>query len=383
MKDEVLEYIKNNLKYYDFSAQDIAMKFCIKRNVASHYLNQLFSDGKLLKNDSVRPVMFKYNQQKPKDCFSKFIGADISLKSTIDKCKATVMYPPNGLPLIIKGNSGVGKSFLASLIYQYALDRKVIHNDAKFVVVNCADYANNPELLSAVLFGYKKGAFTGAEKDTAGMLSSANGGYLFLDEVHNLSAENQEKLFLLMDSQKYRKLGESVQWEYANVRLILATTEDKNTSLLATFRRRIPAEITLPDYNNRSTSEKIQLLFEFLKDEAITIDSKIFCSIELFTDLLSKTFEGNVGELRNEIKLLCAEGYLGNKRKSSIYLGDKLDSGFWIDPEISIDLKKMFLKSLSEIDLIELFQNHISIEESMSQLRDRILKECAGSSEYN
>ncbi|HFP8474632.1 TPA: sigma 54-interacting transcriptional regulator, partial [Enterococcus faecium] len=271
------------------------------------------------KNDSVRPVMFKYNQQKPKDCFSKFIGADISLKSTIDKCKATVMYPPNGLPLIIKGNSGVGKSFLASLIYQYALDRKVIHNDAKFVVVNCADYANNPELLSAVLFGYKKGAFTGAEKDTAGMLSSANGGYLFLDEVHNLSAENQEKLFLLMDSQKYRKLGESVQWEYANVRLILATTEDKNTSLLATFRRRIPAEITLPDYNNRSTSEKIQLLFEFLKDEAITIDSKIFCSIELFTDLLSKTFEGNVGELRNEIKLLCAEGYLGNKRKSSIY----------------------------------------------------------------
>ncbi len=71
---------------------------------------------------------------------------------------------PNGLPLIIKGNSGVGKSFLASLIYQYALDRKVIHNDAKFVVVNCADYANNPELLSAVLFGYKKEPLLGLKK---------------------------------------------------------------------------------------------------------------------------------------------------------------------------------------------------------------------------
>jgi len=48
MKDEVLEYIKNNLQDCSFSAQDIAMKFCIKINVASHYLNQLFSDGKLL-----------------------------------------------------------------------------------------------------------------------------------------------------------------------------------------------------------------------------------------------------------------------------------------------------------------------------------------------
>ncbi|BDP50427.1 hypothetical protein EfmJHP10_18630 [Enterococcus faecium] len=54
--------------------------------------------------------------------------------------------------------------------------------------------------------------------------------------------------------------------------------------------------------------------------------------------------------MRNEIKLLCAEGYLGNKRKSSIYLGDKLDSGFWIDQQVCIDLKKMFLKSLSEIE---------------------------------
>ena len=167
------------------------------------------------------------------------------------------------------------------MIYQYALDRKVIHNDAKFVVVNCADYANNPELLSAVLFGYKKEPLLGLKKILQGC-------YLllmedtFLDEVHNLSAENQEKLFLLMDSQKYRKLGESVQWEYANVRLILATTEDKNTSLLATFRRRIPAEITLPDYNNRSTSEKFNYYLNFLKMKQLRLIQKYFVRLNFY-----------------------------------------------------------------------------------------------------
>ena len=66
---------------------------------------------------------------------------------------------------------------------------------APFVVLNCADYANNPELLSATLLGYKKGSFTGADSDKTGLLQEADGGYLFLDEVHRLSFENQEKLF--------------------------------------------------------------------------------------------------------------------------------------------------------------------------------------------
>ncbi|HFQ4034030.1 TPA: sigma 54-interacting transcriptional regulator [Enterococcus faecium] len=383
MKEAVLGYIEEDLEKATFAAQEIATHFGIKRSVASHYLNQLFSERKLSKNDTVRPVLFQLAKNEATDYFSTFIGFDKSLKSTINKCKAAVMYPPNGLPLIIKGNSGVGKSYLAKLIYHYALDREVIKQKAKFVVVNCADYANNPELLSAVLFGYKKGAFTGAEKDTEGMLSSADGGYLFLDEVHNLSSENQEKLFLLMDSHKYRKLGESEKWESANVRLILATTENTNNALLTTFRRRIPAEITLPDYNNRSTSEKIQLLFGFLSAEATEIASKIFCPIPLFTHFLSKSFEGNIGEFKNEIKLLCAEGYIQNSKKEAIYLGNPSDSGFWIEPGISFDSNQFFYEALTTINLRGLFQNSDSIKEKMSQLDNEINQKCQNISGYD
>lgn len=79
------------------------------------------------------------------------IGADGSQKNVIERCKAAVSYPPDGLPILITGESGVGKSFLARLIHQYAVSSAVISESAPLVVLNCADYANNPELLSAAL----------------------------------------------------------------------------------------------------------------------------------------------------------------------------------------------------------------------------------------
>lgn len=224
-KEEIYQYIKENRKE-GVTAQDIAEIFGIKRNVASHYLNCLEKDGKLQKGQT-RPVHFSistneddleksgYMESDVKETehnnsvFSGLIGCNGSMEQVIEKCKAAVNYPVNGLTMIICGASGVGKSYLASLIHQYAMEVGAIEKDAPFVVLNCADYANNSELLSSVLFGHVKGAFTGANEEKQGLLAEADGGYLFLDEVHNLSAENQEKLFLFIDSQKYRMLGDS------------------------------------------------------------------------------------------------------------------------------------------------------------------------------
>ena len=129
------------------------------------------------------------------------IGADGSQKNVIERCKAAVSYPPDGLPILITGESGVGKSFLARLIHQYAVSSAVISESAPLVVLNCADYANNPELLSAALLGYKKGSFTGADTDKEGLLQEADGGYLFLDEIHRLSYETR-KSFLFSWTQE-------------------------------------------------------------------------------------------------------------------------------------------------------------------------------------
>ena len=326
-KEEIYQYIRENIKEDGVTAQSIAEIFGIKRNVASHYLNLLEKEGKLQKGTN-RPVHFsipadtekkaeEYNNmiderpaaQKEVSVFSKFIGYNGSMEQVIEKCKAAVNYPVNGLTMIICGASGVGKSYLASLIHQYAVESGAVEKNAPFVVLNCADYANNSELLSSVLFGYVKGAFTGANEEKQGLLAEADGGYLFLDEVHNLSAENQEKLFLFIDSQKYRMLGDSKNWQTAKVRLLFATTEDIHSTLLATFRRRIPFEIRIPDFLERSYGERFLLVSSFFQNEAEILKKDICVDSEYFRRMLNLHEEGNIGAVKSKIKVLCAQAY--------------------------------------------------------------------------
>lgn len=326
-KEEIYQYIRKNIKEDGVTAQSIAEIFGIKRNVASHYLNFLEKEGKLQKGTN-RPVHFSIptdTEKKAEECnnmiderpaaqkevsvFSKFIGYNGSMEQVIEKCKAAVNYPVNGLTMIICGASGVGKSYLASLIHQYAVESGAVEKNAPFVVLNCADYANNSELLSSVLFGHVKGAFTGANEEKQGLLAEADGGYLFLDEVHNLSAENQEKLFLFIDSQKYRMLGDSKNWQTAKVRLLFATTEDIHSTLLATFRRRIPFEIRIPDFLERSYGERFLLVSSFFQNEAEILKKNICVDSEYFRRMLNLHEEGNIGAVKSRIKVLCAQAY--------------------------------------------------------------------------
>lgn len=326
-KEEIYQYIRKNIKEDGVTAQSIAEIFGIKRNVASHYLNLLEKEGKLQKGTN-RPVHFSIptdTEKKAEECnnmiderpaaqkevsvFSKFIGYNGSMEQVIEKCKAAVNYPVNGLTMIICGASGVGKSYLASLIHQYAVESGAVEKNDPFVVLNCADYANNSELLSSVLFGHVKGAFTGANEEKQGLLAEADGGYLFLDEVHNLSAENQEKLFLFIDSQKYRMLGDSKNWQTAKVRLLFATTEDIHSTLLATFRRRIPFEIRIPDFLERSYGERFLLVSSFFQNEAEILKKNICVDSEYFRRMLNLHEEGNIGAVKSKIKVLCAQAY--------------------------------------------------------------------------
>ncbi|MBO0458202.1 sigma 54-interacting transcriptional regulator [Enterococcus hulanensis] len=305
VQDEIFDYIETNYQDEPVTASEIAEKKQLSRNTVSHYLNRLADEG-FLKKIKSKPTIFVYEKNKSNfDPFKQLIGYEGSLRSMVKQFKSSVMYP-NGLPLILNGASGTGKSFIAKLIYEYAKEMEQISKEAPFVVLNCADYGNNPELLSSVLFGYVSGAFTGATQEKKGLLDEANGGYLFLDEVHNLTSENQEKLFLLIDSGKFRRLGENEKWKKTNVRLIMATTEDTQSTLLTTFRRRIPYEVILPQFFTRPLNERIELVRLFFQQESIKINRKISVSHTLIDELSKTDFDGNIGQLKNHIKVLVA-----------------------------------------------------------------------------
>ena len=86
------------------------------------------------------------------------------------------------------------------MMYKYAIYARKLEAKAPFVLFNCADYYNNPQLLLSHIFGHVKGAFTGADVEKEGLVAKANGGILFLDEIHRLPPEGQEMIFYFIDT---------------------------------------------------------------------------------------------------------------------------------------------------------------------------------------
>lgn len=342
------EYVRNNSKAEDVlksmkngkipgvKATDIQENFGILRNNASSILNGLFKDNQIVKINT-RPVKFlsietihylnkqyslpeqkiytlkelqKYlleDTSQQKDAFSELCGWNGSLKYQVELAKSAISYPPKGLHTLILGDSGVGKSAFAKAMHEYGKD--YYDRDYPLVTFNCADYGSNPQLLLSQLFGHVKNAFTGADKDKVGLVEKADGGILFLDEVHRLPPEGQEMLFYLMDKGEYNRLGDTT-YRKSNVLVIAATTSAPDKVLLKTFTRRIPIIIKLPSYKERPVLEKIMIIEKFLYNEALNINKTLYVEPVIFKALTEAVYsEGNVGQLISDIKLLCARAY--------------------------------------------------------------------------
>jgi sigma-54 dependent transcriptional regulator len=117
--------------------------------------------------------------------------------------------------ILLTGETGTGKELVAKAIHEYGH-----HRTQPFVVQNCASLPDG--LLESELFGYKKGAFTGADRNHLGMFDAANNGILFLDEIGDLPLTLQAKLLRVLQEQELRPLGDT-QYHKINVRVIAAT----------------------------------------------------------------------------------------------------------------------------------------------------------------
>ena len=155
--------------------------FSIGKYVIGKYMKEMNLNKSKKVEDSLNLYQDHKEMQEEKEMiFRHFIGYDGSMKKQIQRAKAAVMYPPNGIHTLIYGPSGVGKSFLADLMCQYAKTTGNFKEDMPFYQFNCADYAENPQLLMAQLFGYCKGAFTGANEVKKGIVEQCDGG-IFID----------------------------------------------------------------------------------------------------------------------------------------------------------------------------------------------------------
>jgi DNA-binding NtrC family response regulator len=204
--------------------------------------------------------------------------------------------------VLLNGESGTGKEVFARRIHELS-KRK----EARFVAVNCG--ALTDTLLESELFGYKRGAFTDAHRDTPGLVVEAEGGTLFLDEIGEVSPSVQVKLLRFLQSKEYKPLG-SPRSESADVRIIAATNRDlrsmvqKGTFREDLFYRLNIIPVTIPPLRERRAD--IPLLASYFLGQFRRQYGKkaMGFSTETIARLCARDWPGNVRELENRVQQL-------------------------------------------------------------------------------
>jgi len=229
----------------------------------------------------------------------------------------------NKATIFIKGESGTGKELVARAIHY-----KGKFSRAPFIAVNCGGIPEN--LLESELFGYTKGAFTGAEKNRDGFFQAANGGTIFLDEIGNASTAVQSRLLRVLQEKEVVKVG-AQKAEKIDVRIIAATNSDlKEMIKKETFREDLFYRLTVVEIDVaplRERKKDIPLLVDkFLfkygveyKDRFVKITPEALAVLERYD------WPGNIRELENIIQrtvIMCdgniEVGHLPNSLKFNI-----------------------------------------------------------------
>jgi len=208
-------------------------------------------------------------------------------------------------PVLILGESGTGKELVARSIH-YSGPRK----DRPFVPVDCS--ALVPTLIESELFGYVKGAFTGAMQAKQGLLEAAQGGTLFLDEIGDMPVDLQAKLLRALQEREVKPVG-STERRHINVRVIAATNRDLETAIRAgTFRQDLyfrlnVVQVKLPALRDRKSDIPL-LVTAFLEKFSDPQGSVRTISEDAMRRLIAYDWPGNVRELENAIERAVALG---------------------------------------------------------------------------
>ncbi len=270
----------------------------------------------------------------------------------MQKLRAQIrQYGDSPFPVLIEGESGSGKEIVAGC----CLHRMTARRDRPYLALNCA--AISPTLVEPTLFGYAKGAFTGAAQAKSGYFEDAEDGTLFLDEIGELPPELQPKLLRVLENGEFQRVGETQQ-RVSRARVIAATNRDLRKEVReGRFRADLYHRLSVFTINvpplREMGDDKLLLLRHYRDFYAGQAGQLPF---DLGNEALSRWqaygFPGNVRELRN-IVIRLATKYPG-RTIGSAELEDELDSGTeslpaaWLPPQGIDELSEIALRQLQQ-----------------------------------
>lgn len=228
---------------------------------------------------------------------NKLVGISRAIRDVLKLAASASM---SDAPVLLVGESGTGKDLIANIIHSHG-ERA----DKPFLAINCA--AIPEELLESELFGYEKGAFSGAVNSKIGLLESANGGTVFLDEISEMSFDLQAKLLRFLQNGTIQKLGELKEIQL-DVRIVAATNKnitdlvEKNLFRFDLYHRLSVINIFIPPLRERREDIR-DIALHLIAKHASRHGKDISCVDRKLLDLFEKqTWPGNVRELENRIR---------------------------------------------------------------------------------
>lgn len=229
--------------------------------------------------------------------FDKIVGSSPLMQNIYEKISKAA---PTKTNIMITGESGTGKELVARAVHEQSN-----RADFPFIVINCGGIPEN--LMESELFGYVKGAFTGADREKQGIFAAANGGTLFLDEISELPYSLQVKLLRVVQERKIKPVGGTIESDI-DVRIICATNKSLEQEVINgnfredLFYRLNVIELKMPPLRDRK--EDIKTLAQHFMDKYSREAGKKISKLSSYAlDLLQKyDFPGNVRELENIIE---------------------------------------------------------------------------------
>jgi DNA-binding NtrC family response regulator len=240
------------------------------------------------------------------------IGTSAAFRRATDLAKKAA---PTNAAVMIVGETGTGKEVLAQYIHQYSRRSK-----RRLVPINCA--AIPEQLLESEMFGHRKGAFTGADREKMGLLELADGGTLFLDELSEMSMPLQAKMLRVLQDGIVRRVGSEHENAVVDVRFVSATNRDPRESIRSKllredlYYRLNVVQVVIPPLRERT--EDIPLLANhflrtFWARHRSAKDAIPEFSEETMDFLVSRPWRGNVRELQNFVEHVTILAQAGSK----------------------------------------------------------------------
>lgn len=360
-KEEVYQYVHNETTrkiekkdYQNLGYDSILVSQGLKmdRANASRLLNQLYNDGRLIKQldrpviffdkeaienisgDSYVPSLIQKGEKitdyihpiikEKKDTinsFDRYITNSIQSKMAIpvEKAKSAILYP-EGLNILIVGEQGSGRLQFAKAIFNFAKENKVVNSQQRNMIVDCLNYSNqNPETFLRFIFGEYDPT---TNKNKKGILNSGNEIVIF-NNIDQLPGKSIQTIFNAILDRTFSPLNSNKIVQLKSI--IIAITSNKEILNNSDIHRCFPMTINLPNLSERTITEKLVIILQYFQDETFVINKGIRISKDVLSCFVMSEYKGNLAHLRSEIRQSCAIAYLKCLKQQSLYLNIEFD----------------------------------------------------------